>query len=234
MGISYNVDESKLTLEERENKKKDNFYIITILGKLRYNKNFKNKLNADEKSWLLNNKSKNAQKLRDIVDTAIADEDAFWEVFSTSQLSNFIEDICRLYGKTKNNWRKYKKINNIPKEYDFQNPFTAALKAYKQDENTPVVEYSFNNSPYKSVEPFMRSSSDNFDILYTISPAFGIIQEKEVIEFLSKLINSKTLSIKPNSGSQAYTIDVTGLKEAMQKTDFSGTLLEKYKSQILK
>lgn len=138
MGISYNVDESKLTLEERENKKKDNFYIITILGKLRYNKNFKNKLNADEKSWLLNNKSKNAQKLRDIVDTAIADEDAFWEVFSTSQLSNFIEDICRLYGKTKNNWRKYQKINNIPKEYDFQNPFTAALKAYKQDENTPV------------------------------------------------------------------------------------------------
>ena len=104
----------------------------------------------------------------------------------------------------------------------------------KVDENTPVVEYSFNNSPYKSVEPFMRSSSDNFDILYTISPAFGIIQEKEVIEFLSKLINSKTLSIKPNSGSQAYTIDVTGLKEAMQKTDFSGTLLEKYKSQILK
>lgn len=116
------------------------------------------------------------------------------------------------------------------------NQVSVSINWYKDkvDENTPIVEYSFNNSPYKSVEPFMRSSSDNFDILYTISPAFGIIQEKEVIEFLNKLINSKTLSIKASSNSQAYTIDVTGLKEAMQKTDFSGTLLEKYKSQILK
>ncbi|PTY39517.1 hypothetical protein [Brachyspira hampsonii] len=116
------------------------------------------------------------------------------------------------------------------------NQLSVSINWYKDkiDENTPIVEYSFNNSPYKSVEPFMRSSSDNFDILYTISPAFGIIQEKEVIEFLNKLINSKTLSIKPNTDAQGYTIDVTGLKEAIQKTDFSGTLFEKYKSQILK
>ncbi|EKV57356.1 hypothetical protein [Brachyspira hampsonii] len=116
------------------------------------------------------------------------------------------------------------------------NQLSVSINWYKDkiDENTPIVEYSFNNSPYKSVEPFMRSSSDNFDILYTISPAFGIIQEKEVIEFLNKLINSKTLSIKPNTDAQGYTIDVTGLKEAIQKTDFSGTLFDKYKSQILK
>ncbi|OEJ13540.1 hypothetical protein BFL38_01980 [Brachyspira hampsonii] len=116
------------------------------------------------------------------------------------------------------------------------NQLSVSINWYKDkiDENTPIVEYSFNNSPYKSVEPFMRSSNDNFDILYTISPAFGIIQEKEVIEFLNKLINSKTLSIKPNTDAQAYTIDVTGLKEAIQKTDFSGTLFDKYKSQILK
>lgn len=104
----------------------------------------------------------------------------------------------------------------------------------KIDDSTPIVQYSFNNSAYKSAEPFMRSASDNFDILYTISPDFGIIQEKEMVDFFKNLINCKTLSIRPGNSSEGYTIDVTGIKEAILKTDFSGTLFEKYKSQIVK
>ena len=102
------------------------------------------------------------------------------------------------------------------------------------DENLPIVEYSFDNSAQNSVEPIMRSSKENFDILYTISPAFGIIQEKEIVDFFKKLIKSKKLSIRPNNYGQIYTIDVTGLKTAIEKTDFSGTLFDKYKNQILR
>ncbi len=115
------------------------------------------------------------------------------------------------------------------------NQLNISINWYKEniDENSRI-EYSFNNDPYKSVEPFMRSSSDKFDILYTISPAFGIIQEKEIIYFFQKLVNSKTLSIKPNNYGQQYNIDITGLREAIEKTDFSKTLFEKYKNQILR
>ncbi|WP_300366377.1 hypothetical protein [Brachyspira sp.] len=115
------------------------------------------------------------------------------------------------------------------------NQLNVSINWYKTniDENSPM-EYSFNNAPYRSVEPFMRSSSDKFDILYTISPAFGIIQEKEIIDFFQKLIGSKSLSIKPNNQGKQYNIDITGLREAIKKTDFSGTLFEKYKNQILK
>ena len=115
------------------------------------------------------------------------------------------------------------------------NQLNISINWYKEniDENSKV-EYSFNNSAYTSVEPFMRSSSDKFDILYTISPSFGIIQEKEIIDFFKKLINSRSISLKANNQGQQYTIDVTGLREAIQKTDFTGTLFEKYKSQILR
>ena len=96
------------------------------------------------------------------------------------------------------------------------------------------VEYSFDNASSKSVEPIMRSSAENFDILYTISPAFGIIQEKEMVEFFKTLIRSKSLTIRPNNYGEKYKINIVGLKQAIEKTDFSGTLFDKYKSQILR
>lgn len=103
----------------------------------------------------------------------------------------------------------------------------------KIDSNTPIVEYSFDNSAYNSVTPIMRSSRDNFDILYTISPAFGLIQEREIIDFIKSLIKSTSFSIRPNNYGKTYTLDIRGLKNAIEKTDFSGTLMEKYKAQIL-
>ncbi|WP_295163557.1 hypothetical protein [uncultured Brachyspira sp.] len=116
------------------------------------------------------------------------------------------------------------------------NQLSISINWYKDriDENMPVVQYSFDNSAYKSAEPFMRSSADNFDILYTVSPAFGIVQEKEIIDFFKKLINCRTLSLRPNNYGEKYTIDAAGLKEAVQKTDFTGTLFDKYKNEILR
>ena len=116
------------------------------------------------------------------------------------------------------------------------NQLSISINWYKDaiDENTPIVEYSFDNSAYNSVEPIMRSSSENFDILYTISPSFGIIQEKEIVDFFRKLIKSKSLSIRPNNYGEKYSINVTGLKEAIEETDFSGTLFDKYKNEILR
>ncbi|MEI0564104.1 hypothetical protein [Brachyspira pulli] len=116
------------------------------------------------------------------------------------------------------------------------NQLSVSINWYKDriDENTPIVEYSFDNASSKSVEPIMRSSAENFDILYTISPAFGIIQEKEMVEFFKTLIRSKSLTIRPNNYGEKYKINIVGLKQAIEKTDFSGTLFDKYKSQILR
>ena len=115
------------------------------------------------------------------------------------------------------------------------NQFNITLTWYNEniDENTPLVQYKFDDSQYYSVEPAMRSSKDKFDILYTISPAFGLVQEKETISFLKELINKNTLYIRPNNYGEDYSIDLSGLKEALENTDFSGTLFDKYKSSIL-
>lgn len=115
------------------------------------------------------------------------------------------------------------------------NQFNITLTWYKEniDEEKPIVQYKFNDSQYYSVEPVMRSSKDNFDILFTISPAFGLVQEKETIDFLKKLLKSKSMSIRPNDYGELYNIDLSGLKEAIESTDFSGTLFEKYKSKVL-
>ena len=115
------------------------------------------------------------------------------------------------------------------------NQLNITLTWYKEtiDENDPIVQYKFDDSQYYSVEPIMRSAKDSFDILYTISPAFGLVKEKETIDFFKKLVKSTNMSIRPNNYGEEYNIDLTGLKEALESTDFTGTLFEKYKNSIL-
>ena len=115
------------------------------------------------------------------------------------------------------------------------NQFNITLTWYKDniDEDNPIVQYKFNDSQYYSVEPIMRSSKDNFDILFTISPTFGLVQEQETVDFFKKLLKSTNMTIRPNNYGDEYNIDLTGLKEAIESTDFSGTLFEKYKSKVL-
>ena len=114
------------------------------------------------------------------------------------------------------------------------NQFNITLTWYKDDidENKPIVQYKFNNSDYYSVEPAMRSSKDNFDILFTISPSFGLVQEQETVDFFNKLLKNTNMTIRPNNYGDEYNVDLSGLKEAIESTDFSGTLFEKYKNQI--
>ncbi len=104
---------------------------------------------------------------------------------------------------------------------------------YKVDESIPFLEYNFDNKKSQIVEPAVRSSKQNFDILYTISPSFGITQEDEIVVFFKDLIKSKTLSIKPNLDGKEYNISLVGLKEALSKTDFSNTLFNDYISKVL-
>ena len=40
------------------------------------------------------------------------------------------------------------------------------------------------------------------------------------------------MTIRPNNYGDEYNVDLSGLKEAIESTDFSGTLFEKYKNQI--
>ena len=116
------------------------------------------------------------------------------------------------------------------------NQVSISITWYKDkiDENIPIVQYKLDNSKFYTIKPIMRSSSDNFDILYTISPAFGIFQEKELLNFLNALIGSKNLKIRPNDYGDYYDIETSSLKDAIKNTDFTGTLFEKYKYDILK
>ena len=104
---------------------------------------------------------------------------------------------------------------------------------HKVDESIPFLEYTFDNKKANVVEPAVRSSKQNFDILYTISPSFGITQEDEIVLFFKELINSKTLTIKPNLDDKTYNVNLKGLKEAISKTDFSKTLFDDYKNKVL-
>lgn len=113
-----------------------------------------------------------------------------------------------------------------------QNQFNITFSWYDtkiKDENAKL-EYRFDNKDTYIVEPIVRSIKQNFDILYTISPSFGILQEDEVINFFNNLVTSKMLYIKQDNFS--YNINLNGLREAILNTDFSNTLFDKYKNKI--
>ena len=105
----------------------------------------------------------------------------------------------------------------------------------KINNDDAIISYYFDNKQTTEIEPIVRSEKNNFDILYTVSPSFGIVQEEEMINFFKDLINHTTMTIKPYRESKnAYNIDLKGIKEAIEYTDFSNTLFDKYKTSILK
>ncbi len=105
----------------------------------------------------------------------------------------------------------------------------------KINNDDAVISYYFDNKQTTEIEPIVRSEKNNFDILYTVSPSFGIVQEEEIVNFFKDLINHDTMSIKPYRESKnIYSIDLKGIKEAIEYTDFSNTLFDKYKTRILK
>ena len=105
----------------------------------------------------------------------------------------------------------------------------------KINNDDAVISYYFDNKQTTEIEPIVRSEKNNFDILYTISPSFGIVQEDEIINFFKDLINHNTMTIKPYRESKSiYNINLKGIKEAIEYTDFSNTLFDKYKPSILK
>ena len=98
-----------------------------------------------------------------------------------------------------------------------------------------IILYNFDNKQTTEIEPIVRSEKNNFDILYTVSPSFGIVQEEEMINFFKDLINHNTMTIKPYRQSKnIYNVDLKGIKEAIEYTDFSNTLFDKYQTRILK
>ena len=105
----------------------------------------------------------------------------------------------------------------------------------KINNNDNIILYNFDNKQTTEIEPIVRSEKNNFDILYTVSPSFGIVQEDEIISFFKDLINHTTMTIKPyREAKNIYNVDLKGIKEAIEYTDFSNTLFDKYKARILK
>ena len=105
----------------------------------------------------------------------------------------------------------------------------------KINNDDALILYNFDNKQTTEIEPIVRSEKNNFDILYTVSPSFGIVQEEEIINFFKDLINHNTMTIKPYRESKnIYNVNLKGIKEAIEYTDFSNTLFDKYKTRILK
>ena len=60
------------------------------------------------------------------------------------------------------------------------------------------------------------------------------MNNKEALLFIKKIINSKRLRATfDNNTINIYDFELVGIKEILKNTDFSNTLLDKYKNDIL-
>lgn len=135
----YIVDDSKMNPKERKNEKVRNYKTLMILNKLLTDPK---SISAKQKDWLVNKEVTNADKLRALHDMIVndtnPDTNGITQQFKNSYLAQCLEWLFNSNIEGETPWNKYQGNNNVPKEYVFDNPASAAFKSYRNDENAPI------------------------------------------------------------------------------------------------
>lgn len=98
----------------------------------------------------------------------------------------------------------------------------------KNKNNIKTFQYRFDNEEIKSINVNMNNDIFN---LFVINKEMN---NKEALLFIKKIVNSKRLRATfDNNTINIYDFELVGIKEILKNTDFSNTLLDKYKNDIL-
>ena len=98
----------------------------------------------------------------------------------------------------------------------------------KNKNNIKIFQYRFDNEKIKSINVNMNSDVFNLFIINKQT------NNKEALLFIKKIVNSKRLRTTfDNNTINIYDFELVGIKEILKNTDFSNTLLDKYKNEIL-
>ena len=98
----------------------------------------------------------------------------------------------------------------------------------KNKNNIKIFQYRFDNEKIKSINVNMNN---NIFHLFVINKEMN---NNEALIFIKKIVNSKRLRTTfDNNTNNIYDFELVGIKEILKNTDFSNTLLDKYKNDML-
>ena len=98
----------------------------------------------------------------------------------------------------------------------------------KNKNNIKIFQYRFDNEKIKSIN--VNMNNDIFH-LFVINKEMN---NNEALIFIKKIVNSKRLRTTfDNNTNNIYDFELVGIKEILKNTDFSNTLLDKYKNDML-